>query len=999
MDSGRLTLFVITLLLPVGAAGQSARAPQLARSQLSVRVWEVRDGLPQNQVRAVRQTRDGYLWVATYDGLARFDGVRFAVFNRENTPALPSNIFTSLCEGRDGALWAGSDGGLVRFRGGEFFTFTTARGLSSDMVGGLAEAPDGALLVAAGNALHTLRGETISRVSHINLPAAQAVRQVYAARSGDVWLATNRGALRLAGNRVRHYTARDGLGTENLTSVGEDRQGNLWFGTVGGGLIRYDGARFEGYPIKPDAPDNIVYAIAEDGAGRLWAGTHGGLYRLGPDRMTGFARGDGLPSDFVTALWADREGSLWVGTDGGGLAQVRDAGARVFNARDGLAGDSVRSIVEDARGVWFASWFSDRLSLLGGGEFKAVGAGHPLLRHGVRAMLADRGGALWLAVADNRLVSLRGGVFKDHTDAGGPAVPIFALAEDERGRLWLGRSDGLVLYEDGKFTNRTAGLKLPAPGVRVIIAARGGGLWVGTESGLLRLRDDGSIQSYTARDGLPYPFVAGLYEDADGSLWVGTRGGGLSRFKDGSFESVTMKQGLPSDEVYQMLEDDRANLWCGSSRGVFRVSRRELNQFFAGEVRSLASVSFGHADGLQNPVHFGTHPSACRTRDGRLWFPTLNGAVMIEPERLSFNPVAPLVAVEQVVVDKQAFGAGREVVAPPGRGEVEIHYAGLSFVAPERVAFRYRLEGYEDEWVEAGARRTAYYTNLPPGDYVFRVLAANGDGVWAEAGAAARFRLRPHFYQTWSFYAACALALAGLAWLAHKQRVRQIHARHAAVMAERNRIARNIHDTLAQEVAGLLAQLHVIKTLLVASPQTAARHVERAVELARTGLADARRLVLDLRHQALEQDDLAAALENFVAQFSGPDEDADDGEDAEDADRAQPRVSYRVSGAPRRLAAEHENNLLRIGQESVTNALRHAAARSVEVTLSFEPKAVELRVRDDGRGFDPGAHAQGFGGHYGLLGIRERAAQIGGELSLSSSPGAGTEIKVRVRTG
>jgi ligand-binding sensor domain-containing protein/signal transduction histidine kinase len=996
MDSGRLIFCVITLLLPAAAAGQSARAPQPARSQLSVRVWEVRDGLPQNQVRAVRQTRDGYLWVATYDGLARFDGVRFAVFNRENTPALPSNIFTALCEGRDGTLWVGSDGGLVRYRGGEFSTFTTADGLASDMVSGVVEAQDGALLVATANVLHALRGETISRVAQINLAAGQSIRQVYAARSGDVWLATNRGALRLSGGAARLFTARDGLSAENLTSVGEDRQGSLWFGTVGRGLIRYDGAKFESYPIRPDAPDNIVYEIAEDGVGRLWAGTHGGLYQLGPNRMTGFARRDGLPSDFVTALWADREGSLWVGTDGGGLAQVRDAGVRVFNARDGLAGDSVRSIVEDAQGVWLASWFTDRVSLLGGGEFKAVGAGHALLRNGVRAMLAGKGGTLWLAVAENRLVSLSGGVFTDHTDAAHPSVPIFALAEDGRGRLWLGRSDGLVLFADGKFTNRTAGLKLPAPGVRVVISSRDGGLWVGAESGLLRVRDDGSIQSYTARDGLPYPFVAGLHEDADGSLWVGTRGGGLSRFKDGSFMSVTMKHGLPSDEVYQMLEDDRGNLWCGSSRGVFRVSRRELNEFFAGRAKALTSVSFGHADGLQNPVHFGTHPSACRTRDGRLWFPTMNGAVMIEPERLSFNSVAPLVAVEQVVVDKRALGAGREISAPPGRGEVEIHYAGLSFVAPERVAFRYRLEGYEDEWVEAGARRTAYYTNLPPGEYVFRVLAVNGDGVWAEAGAAARFRLRPHFYQTWWFYAACALALIGLVGLIHKQRVRQIHARHAAVMAERNRIARDIHDTLAQEVAGLLAQLHVVKTLLAVSPQTAARHVERAVELARTGLADARRLVLDLRHQALEHDDLAAALENFVAQFSGPDEDA---EDAQDSDEAQPRVSYRVSGAPRRLAAEQENNLLRIGQESVTNALRHAGAHLIEVNLSFEPKTVELRVRDDGCGFDPGAHAQGFGGHYGLLGIRERAAQIGGELSLASSPGAGTEIKVRVRTG
>lgn len=956
----------------------------ISAPHFSTRVWQVKDGLPQNQVRAILQSRDGYIWVATNDGLARFDGTRFTVFNRENTPALRSNIFTGLHEDRAGNLWISSDGGLIRYCQGQFASLTTADGLLSDYVGKVTEAQDGTLYIVAGNSLQLLRDGKIGPALDLNLPPRTTIRQVRVTRSGEVWLATGGGAVQIRGSLVRHYTGRDGLISENLNAVLEDRQGNLWFGSVGKGLIQWREGKFVTWPIKQEGPGNIVYGLAEDDAGRIWAGTHGGLYRWDGAGLTGLTRKEGLSSDFVTTLSVDREGNLWVGTDGGGLIRVRDAGVRVFSSRDGLAGDSVRSIVEDERkGIWIASWFSDHLNLYRDGMFQAVGKGEPLLKNGVRAMLVDRQGTLWLAVAANRLVSLRNGQFIDHSmSEEGLLSPIFALAEDEKGRLWLGRSDGLALYENGKTVNRTADLGLPAPGVRVIVRSRAGGLWVGTESGVLRVRDDG-IQLYAQREGLPYPFVSGLYEDRDGVLWVGTRGGGLSRLRNDRFTNFTMRDGLPSDAVYQMIEDDQGDLWCGSSRGIFRVNRGELNQVAEGKGRRLNSVLYGHTEDMLTSVHFGTHPSACRTRDGMLWFPTISGIVVIEPEKLRLNTIPPAVAIELLSIDKQYFDIRSGIIAPPGRGEVEIQYTGLSFIAPERVSFRYRLEGFKQEWVEAGARRTAWYTNLPPGDYTFRVIAGNNDGVWSETDATIRFTLRHHFYETWWFYTACALLVGGLGWLVHRQRVRQMQARHAVVMAERNRIAREIHDTLAQEVAGLLAQLHVIKTLLPISAASAAKHLDRAVELARTGMADARRLVLDLRHQALENDDLAAAVGNFLDQLATGD---------------RPRINYQVKGAPRRLAGDQENNLLRIGQESVANAVRHSGAEAIDVSLVFEPRQVELRVRDNGRGFDVEAASQGHGGHYGLLGIRERAAQIGGELTLSSSPGQGTEVKVRVRT-
>lgn len=965
---------------------QSPTTPLANFPRLSIRVWQVRDGLPQNQIRAIEQTRDGYLWLATFDGLARFDGIRFVVFNRANTPALRSNIFTALFEDRAGNLWIGSDGGLVRYQNGQFTAFTTAEGLAMDMVTSMAETRDGTLLVATRNHVQALRAGEIVREPLKALPARRNVRQLFVNNAGDVFALTNDGLLQWrAGGEWQEQ-----LRGENLVSVTEDRSGNLWFGTVGQGVLRWRAGQAESFQIKPGGLDNIVYAMATDATGQLWAGTHGGLYQFNAGR---FVRHEdrGLPNNFVIALHPDREGNLWIGTDGGGLACAREAGVQTLTARDGLAGNLVYSIGEDTQGVWLGSWFSDGLTRWQNGKLQIVGKGEPLLKSGTRSLLVDSRGTLWLAVATNRLVSWREGRYTDHTRNETALAPIFALAEDAQGRLWVGRQDGLFRLESGKLVNVGEELKTSVAPVRTLLESRTGGLWVGTDYGLLHYRE-GVLRRYTEREGLPYPFISGLYEDADNALWIGTRGGGLCRIKDGVLKTVTMKEGLPTDTIYQMLEDAQGNLWCGSSRDIFRVNRQELNALLEGQIKTLSTVSYGHTQDMQSSVHFGTHPSAYRTRDGILWFPTLNGVVRIEPEKFSFNTYLPPVKVEQVLIDKQPFDAYAEIIAPPGRGELEVQYTGLSFIAPERLKFRYELSsdqrGWIDwspqaGWVDAGTRRTAYFTNLPPGSYTFRVLASNSDGVWNETGATIRLRLQPHFYQTWWFYLGCAALIAGLVGLAHRQRLRQMQIRHAVVMGERNRIARDIHDTLAQEVAGLLAQLHVVKTLLPISTETAGRHLDRAVELARTGLADARRLVLDLRHQALEHDDLATALENFIAQVTTEN---------------TPQITYQIRGTPRRLAEEQENNLLRIGQESVTNALRHAQASLIEVQLSFDSRLIELRVRDNGCGFDTTTKAQGFGGHYGLLGIRERAAQIGGELALLSTPGAGTEIKIRLNT-
>lgn len=553
------------------------------------------------------------------------------------------------------------------------------------------------------------------------------------------------------------------------------------------------------------------------------------------------------------------------------------------------------------------------------------------------------------------------------------------LHEDRRGDLWIGTSQGLLRHADGAFTTYGKKHGLADKWARALCEGRDGSLWVGTHRGLTRYKD-GAFVTYAAGDGAPQTTVYAVYEDRDGALWIGTQDAGLSRFKDGKFTSYTTKDGLHADSVYQILEDGQGNLWFGSSKGIFRVSLNELNDFAAGARVSIASVAYGQAEGVPPMVCFsGAQPSAYKSPDGRLWFATQNGVVVIDADHIQMNDRQPPVRVEQMVVDHQEIDLSDAAEVWPGRGDVEIRYTALSFVAPERVRFKYRLEGFDREWVDAGTRRVAYYTNLPPGEYTFKVVAANSDGVWNEAGASLTFRQRPHFYQTSWFYALAFVAAAAIVWAIHLLRVGRVRREHQAVLAERTRIAREMHDTLAQGFAGVAIQLEAAAHMLTASPERVREHLNLARDLVRSSLTEARRSMRGLRAQALETGDLAAALAQMPARLA-----------------AGADVRIEVTGTPRRLPQEIENNLLRVAQECLTNAAKHAQADHIRLELCFDARRVRLRVCDDGRGFDARAAAAASAEHFGLTGVRERVEQLGGRLTLRTAPGRGTDIQATI---
>ncbi|MBV9926039.1 MAG: histidine kinase [Acidobacteria bacterium] len=973
-------MLIPALLICAGAAG--GLDPERRGEEFARRAWQTDSGLPQNTVHSITQTADGYVWVATEEGLARFDGLIFKIFDRQNTPALKSNdVRALLAAGHAGDLWVCTSAGVARLADGEWRTFTTADGLASD-----------------------------------------DVAAAYEDRAGTVWFATSAGLSRYADGRFTNFTKKDGLEGGGVLAVAEDAEGNIWAGTDEG-LSRFREGVFN-TETTGDGSARAVTAIARADDGTLWLGSPSGLSCLHRDgRVQTFTSADGLPNERITSLRAGSGGSLWVGT-AAGLARWRGGRFETFKGEDdGLAGGIILSIFEDAEGSLWVGTESEGLTQLKDRKFTTYTTREGLPSDLVKSIYEDRQGGVWVGTYGGGLSLLKDGRFKTYTTDDGLASNIvLSLAEGADGALWAGTPDGLSRLRDGKFTTYTSAEGLPNDFVRSIYADRAGALWVGTRGGLARMKDEGfeiftteqglpddfvgtiyedpkgvlwvgtlgglsrfeagRFKTYTTRDGLSDNVVISIHGDAEGRLWIGTNGGGLNLFKDGRFNSFTTRDGLPNDTIYRVLEDGHGRLWMSCNKGVFRLDKSELEEFAAGRTRALNPVVYGTADGMgTRECSGGGHPSAWRDHAGRLWFSTIKGVATIDPEHMPTNTTPPPAVVEQVKVDGETVAASPDLKLPPGRSRFEFYYAGLSFVAPEKVRYRYKLEGFDRDWVEGGDRRVAYYTNLGPGDYRFLVVACNNDGVWSSQAATFGFQLRPHFYRTYWFYALVLLGAGLVGWQLYALRLRQVRERYGVVLQERNRIAREIHDNLAQEILGISVQLEIVARTMASAPEVARKHLDRARGLVRSSVAEARRYVWDLRSQSLDERDLPAALAEMTRRLT-----------AESGVQTQ----FSVGGTFRPLAPQVENNLLRIGQEAVGNAVRHAQAKNVSVSLDFGAREVRLEVKDDGRGFDADADDGGRGGHFGLVGMRERAEQMGGTTSVSSTPGAGTEVVVRV---
>jgi len=553
------------------------------------------------------------------------------------------------------------------------------------------------------------------------------------------------------------------------------------------------------------------------------------------------------------------------------------------------------------------------------------------------------------------------------------------MAEDQDGSLWIGTGSGLDRLKEGKFAVYTAANGLSNNSVWCLHRDQAGSLWIGTDGGGLDQFKDNRFSNISTKDGLSNNIVMSIHEEADGTLWIGTTGG-LNRIRSGKVAAITARNGLFDDIVFQLLEDNDGNFWMSCNRGIFRAGKDDLNGLADGKITSIACTSYDTSDGMgSRECNGGSQPAGCKSIDGKLWFPTTEGVTVLDPARIKLNEQPPPVVLEGIAIDGRLVNLAKAAQLAPGKEKFEFYFTGLSFTSPEKVKFKYRLAGFDKDWIDGGTRRDASYTNLSPGHYTFQVMACNGDGLWNETGSAFSFQLKPHLYQTYWFYGVCALILSGFGWLLYRLRLRQIQARFSVVLAERSRMAREIHDTLAQGYVGISLQLQALSGKLRDSPDDVRKHLDLATRMADTSLSEAYRSIWELRPQALEGETLDTAISSVAQQMVAG---------------TPVHLDIRVRGNFSSLSSPIETNLLRICQEAVANSIKHGAPDHIVITLAREKGWVRLQVADDGKGFDSTVPLSPSSGHFGLLNMRERANQIGARLTISSKPGSGAEVRV-----
>jgi signal transduction histidine kinase/ligand-binding sensor domain-containing protein/ActR/RegA family two-component response regulator len=755
-------------------------------------VWEASAGLPQNSVQAMLQTRDGYIWLGTEEGLVRFDGEKFEVFNPGNTPELPGKDVKSLFEASDGSLWIGFAAGLARLTDRRFTNYPLAAGLphqllwvTGDRAGNIWVGTDGSGLLRIAN------GRSTVFTSRNGLPD-NFVRAVLAVGDGSLWIGTGGGLTRMTGDRFVTYTTRDGLPDNHVNALWEDRDGSLWIGTTKG-LANLHGEKFETYTTRDGLANDVVTALYEDAEGSLWIGGNGGLSRHtehGFDRLT---TKEGLNNNSVASLAGDREGNLWIGTAGGGLTKLTARSFSTLSTQEGLSSVIARSVLEGRDGTLWIGTQGGGLNRVRDGRVVSVyNVREGLPGDTVTALLERADGSLLMGTAaglarleQGRVSVFRADIFESDS--------VRVLFESRDGALWVGTSGGgLKVLRDGRVTVWGAESGL-SDVVRSFYEDLNGTVWVGSDAGLSRYVD-GRFETYGPAQGVFQKGVKTITGDDDGTIWAGTAGDGLYRYRAGTFTHYTTATGLFDDSVFQIVDDRRGSLWITCNRGVFRVSKQALLDVAERRVKTITSVSFGGSDGLKSAEFNGNaQPAGIRAHDGTLWFPTINGVVAVNPDKLIVNRLAPPVVVERLVADGSPVALSDDIRIPPGHGELEFRYTALSFVVPGGVRFKYRLKGFDRQWVDAGVRREAHYTNLPGGSYQFQVAAQNNDGVWNEEGSTVSIRLEPHFYETTLFYAAAlvtiALAVSGLVRL-RVHRMRQQAAALEQIVEDRTRALR-----------------------------------------------------------------------------------------------------------------------------------------------------------------------------------------------------------------
>jgi ligand-binding sensor domain-containing protein/signal transduction histidine kinase len=1014
-----ILLLLGALTLPLPAA--STAAPS-AHGSFIVDVWDTDDGLPQNSVTAITQTQDGYLWFGTLNGLVRFDGLRFTIFDESNTPELNSSRIVSLFEDHHGHLWIGTEtGGIAHLHQGRITSTGIGQYAFESRLVAACQAPDGAVwLYTADGQLWRHQNERFSSFLFATHPPSTS-RFLISDTAGTLWIGTQTRLATLGStltSGLLEIPVEQEVPVTQLDSLLASRRAGHWR-LADGHVRKWIGDRLD-RDYGPYPWGRVpVSAACEDRDGNLVVGTRGqGLFWFHPHgAVTVVSSNEGLSHDVVLSLATDREGNLWVGTQGGGLNRVK---RQLFQVLEASRGHMVQSVTEDHAGsLWIG--FHDRgiarqegsnTRFFGPDEgparpqigsvsvdFKTAAVGLDIRRTPhlqIGSVYVDRDERVWAGTLGAGLFQLQQNRFQPAPHADGLHPNVFAIHQDRTGQLWVGTEGGLGRLQDQTWTVYTTQDGLSADVIRALADDPDDALWIGTVGGGLNRFENGHFTSFHKQHGLPSEDISSLYVDSEGVLWIGTFGSGLARLEAGRWTHYTLRDGLVSNSIGTIIEDHQQHFWIGSNAGLMRVARSALNEFARGETSFVPCRVYGQPDGLPTREStIGSQPGAWHAHDGTLWFPTVKGLASVHPNQLRVNPHPPPVVIESVRIDGEPIEPNplvatltRSVTVPPHRERLEIHFTSLNLGSPERARFLYRLEGHESEWVEAGPTRFARYARLPPGRYNFQVKAANEDDVWNEIGRSVAVTVLPPLWRTWWFLTGATLLLFGsvaivVHYLSTQRLQRQLtHLRHVETLErERGRIAADLHDQLGAS----LTQVALLSEL-VETDKTCPNEVESHARQISQTARETTRVLDEIVWAVNPSNDTLESLVSYASKHA---------QEYLTVANLRLRLELPDSFPHVFLLPEVRHNLYLSFKEAITNIVRHAAAQTVHIRFQLLPQAVLLEIQDDGRGLahlDPVA-AQA---RNGLRNMRKRLDSVGGSCTIAPAPAPARGTLVRM---